>query len=95
VSKEIEYMRDVTMRLMLALAATFALASLPTPAEAQRYIYETQYCVRAYDGATDCSYFTLQQCLAAVSATGGDCAVNPRYSGEPAPRYRKSPRPYR
>lgn len=88
-------MRDVTMRLTLTLAAAIALAALSTPASAQRYIYETQYCVRAYDGATDCSYYTLQQCRAAVSATGGDCAVNPRYIGEPAPRYRKAPRPYR
>ncbi|MGV3634462.1 MAG: DUF3551 domain-containing protein [Pseudorhodoplanes sp.] len=88
-------MRLVTMRLALALAAmVVALAALPPRADAQRYIYDTQYCVRAYDGATDCAYFTLQQCLAAVSATGGDCAVNPRYSGEPGPR-RKAPRPYR
>lgn len=88
-------MRDVTTRLTIALAATVALAVLPTPASAQRYVYDTQYCVRAYDGATDCSYFTLRQCLAAVSATGGDCALNPRYAGEPAPRYRRAPRPYR
>lgn len=88
-------MRDVTMRLTLALAATTALMALPTPADAQRYVYDTQYCVRAYDGATDCSYYTLQQCLVAVSATGGDCALNPRYAGEPAPRNRRAPRPAR
>jgi hypothetical protein len=88
-------MRHSTRGLMLAFAAMVALASLPKAAEAQRYIYDTQYCVRAYDGATDCSYFTLQQCLTAVSATGGDCAINPRYAGEPAPRYRKPPRAYR
>jgi hypothetical protein len=85
-------MRHVTTRLTLALAAMVALAALPTRADAQRYIYDTQYCVRAYDGATDCSYFTLQQCLVAVSATGGDCALNPRYAGEPR---RRAPRPYR
>ncbi len=88
-------MRDVTMRLTLALAATTALMALPTPADAQRYVYDTQYCVRAYDGATDCSYYTLQQCLVAVSATGGDCALNPRYAGEPAARNRRAPRPAR
>lgn len=87
-------MRRVTMHLTLVLAATLVLVALPTRADAQRYIYETQYCVRAYDGATDCAYFTLQQCLAAVSATGGDCAVNPRYSGQPGPRP-KATRPYR
>jgi len=88
-------MRDMMMRLTLGFAATIALASVSTSANAQRYIYETQYCLRAYDGQTDCSYFTLQQCLTAVSATGGDCAVNPRYMGEPAPRYRRAPRPPR
>jgi hypothetical protein len=86
-------MRHVMTRPMLALAAAAAIAALPTGAEAQRYIYDTKYCVRAYDGDMDCSYFTLQQCLTAVSATGGDCAVNPRYV--PEPRYRKPPRPYR
>jgi hypothetical protein len=82
-------------RLTLALAATLVFTASPTPADAQRYVYETQYCVRSYDGDTDCSYFTLQQCLVAVSATGGDCAVNPRYMGEPRPRPRRAPRPYR
>jgi hypothetical protein len=95
VTREIEDMRHGTTRLTLAVAAMIALAALPTSANAQRYVYDTQYCVRAYDGATDCSYYTLQQCLAAVSATGGDCALNPRYAGEPAPRYRKAPRVYR
>lgn len=88
-------MRHSTKRLMLSFAALVALATLPTSADARNYIYDTRYCVRAFDGATDCSYFTLQQCLTAVSATGGDCAVNPRYAGEPAPRYRKPPRAYR
>lgn len=87
-------MQDMVTRSALALAATIMAAASPTPADAQRYIYETQYCVRAYDGDTDCSYFTLRQCLAAVSATGGDCAVNPRYVSE-RPRARRAPRAYR
>lgn len=84
------------MRTMTALAcAALALIALTAPASeaaAQNYIYSTQYCSRAYDGGMDCSYFTLPQCLAAVSATGGDCAVNPRYAGEQAPRHRRAPR---
>ncbi len=84
-------MRHVTICMTLAVSAMLAASS--APASAQRYIYETQYCVRAFDGATDCSYYTLQQCLTAVSATGGDCAINPRYSGEPPQR--RKPRNYR
>jgi hypothetical protein len=78
----------ITTATGFAALSLIALAVPATKASAQNYIYSTQYCSRAYDGAMDCAYFTLQQCLAAVSATGGDCAVNPRYAGEPAPRYR-------
>ena len=88
-------MRDLTMRLTFAAAALIALAVPTTDAAAQSYVYATKYCAREYDGATNCAYFTLQQCLWAVSATGGDCAVNPRYVGEPDPRYRRPPRGYR
>jgi hypothetical protein len=62
---------------------------ISAPAAAQSYIYHTKYCAREYDGATDCSYYTLWQCRMAVSATGGDCAVNPRFVGDPPPRHRK------
>jgi hypothetical protein len=78
----------------VAAGLTFAVAALIVPAKpavAQSYVYATQYCARAYDGAMECAYFTLPQCLAAVSATGGDCALNPFYAGEPAPR-RRPPR---
>jgi hypothetical protein len=87
-------MRQVTAYLTLVVATASAFVALPTRAEAQRYVYDTQYCVRTYDGATECAYYTLRQCLAAASATGGDCAVNPRYSGQPEPRP-KAMRPYR
>jgi hypothetical protein len=85
-------MRHITTGLVLTAAALTALVVPTPPADARSYVYSTQYCARDYDGAMDCSYFTLGQCRAAVSATGGDCAVNPRYSGEPAPRYRRAPR---
>ncbi len=85
-------MRHLTTGLALAATATFTLFVPAPTAAARSYVYVTEYCARAYDGAMDCSYFTLRQCLDAVSATGGDCGVNPRYSGEPAPRYRRAPR---
>lgn len=85
-------MRMLISGLALAASVAASYALLGAAAHAQSYVYTTQYCSRAYDGATDCAYYTLKQCLAAVSATGGDCAVNPRYSGEPAPRSRRAPR---
>jgi hypothetical protein len=85
-------MRHVTTGLVLAATALIVLIVPATTAAARSYVYATEYCARDYDGAMDCSYFTLRQCRAAVSATGGDCAVNPRYSGGQAPRYRRAPR---
>jgi predicted carbohydrate-binding protein with CBM5 and CBM33 domain len=82
----------MTTGLLLAATALIALIVPATTAAARSYGYATEYCARDYDGAMDCSYFTLRQCRQAVSATGGDCAVNPRYSGGPAPRYRRAPR---
>ncbi|MGD9924861.1 MAG: DUF3551 domain-containing protein [Pseudorhodoplanes sp.] len=76
------------MRTIPGLALAIGVLILPaSPAAAQRYTYDIQYCSRI-DGAMECAYFTLRQCLAAVSATGGDCAVNPRFSGDPVPRRR-------
>jgi hypothetical protein len=82
----------VTMGLALAATASIALFVPGNTAAARSHIV-TEYCARDYDGAMDCSYFTLRQCLEAVSATGGDCALNPFYYGQPAPRYRRGSRP--
>lgn len=83
--------KDVRNRWIVAAALMLVVGPLTaavTPAVAQRYVHHTPYCVRAYDGAMECAYYTLQQCLAAMSATGGDCAVNPRYTGDPVQRVR-------
>lgn len=78
--------------LILALAIT-----IPSNAEAQRRSggYPAQYCLRAYDGAMECFYFDLQQCLAAARGTGGDCAINPRFAGYPDPAASRWKRTYR
>ena len=34
-------------------------------------------------GTMDCTYWTLQQCLASASGAGGTCRENPRYHGDP------------
>jgi len=67
-------------------------AGAVTEAQAQRGP-APKYCVRTYDGQMECAFFTLQQCLAAVSATGGDCAINPRFAGYP-PAGPSQPRRY-
>jgi hypothetical protein len=85
-------MRIVVPGVIFALTVMGAAAVPLSGAAAQSYIYYTPWCVRAYDGATDCSYFTLLQCRQAVSATGGDCAVNPRFVGEPPRRPGKARR---
>lgn len=82
--------------------ATFAglvfalLVTAPSAAQAQgrNGAYPPKYCVRAYDGDMECAYFDLQQCLAAVRGTGGDCAINPRFVGYPpdpgGPRWKRT-----
>jgi hypothetical protein len=47
-------------------------------------------------GGTNCGFYTLGQCRAAVSGIGGFCRPSPyaRYGGEPVPR-RKLRRQYR
>ncbi len=84
-------------------AATFAglvlalLVTAQSAAHAQgRYGgYPPKYCVRAYDGDMECFYFDLQQCRAAASSTGGDCAINPRFVGYPDPKAPRWKRAYR
>lgn len=51
--------------------------------QAQRY---SPYCAQFSDGSgMDCSYPSLQSCLAAVNGVGGICAVNPRSPNQPPP----------
>lgn len=84
-------------RAVLAIAALTLLAGELSQAQAQgRYGgYAPKYCVRAYDGAMNCAYFNREECLKAVSATGGDCAINPRFQGYPDPRAPRWKRTYR
>ena len=57
-AEEFDAMRTMTA-LAFAAPALIALTAPASEAAAQSYIYSTQYCSRAYDGAMDCSYFTL------------------------------------
>lgn len=63
------------------LAGFVAIAT--EPALAQRY---SPYCAQFSDGSgMDCSYPSLQSCLASVNGVGGVCLVNPRSPGQPPP----------
>lgn len=87
-------MRKTIARAAFAASVLILLSAVHSGAQAQgRYGgYPPKYCVRAYDGASECFYFDLQQCLAAVRGTGGDCAINPRFAGYPnsaGPRWKR------
>ncbi len=77
------------MRLALAFAALLTLAMLDaaTPAAAQG-AWCAQYSGKG-GGATNCGFYTYEQCRWAVSGVGGFCSPSPyaAYPGErPAPR---------
>jgi uncharacterized protein DUF3551 len=63
-------MRNATL-LALALAATATTTTLPTPADAGAW------CAMYRRGSENCSYATLEQCLATVRGLPADCQPNP------------------
>lgn len=70
--------------ILFVLCAAALLATSGT-AEAQR-TGRSPYCaILSGDGGMDCSYPTLQSCLATVSGVGGACNPNPRGPGGAAP----------
>jgi hypothetical protein len=79
---------------LFALAAIGAVMASAGEAQAG-YGSRVQWCVRAYDGADDCSYLTFEQCKTAVWGTGGSCVINPRYVAYPDRPYRKTRKVYR
>lgn len=87
--------RTLTRGFMLAgVVVAGTIAGAMTEAKAQ-YRPAPKYCARTYDGQMECAFFTLQQCQAAMSATGGDCAINPRFAGyPPSGPYQPQPRRY-
>lgn len=65
--------------VLAAAVATVAIGLAGTTRDANAADYP--YCAIAggRDAYENCGYFTLRQCLAAVSGVGGHCAPNPRY----------------
>ena len=91
-------MQHSAMRLALACGALVTLGMLDaaTPAAAQG-----GWCAQysgSHGGATNCGFYTLDQCRMAVSGVGGQCSPSPyaRSYGhqEPAPRRLRRQSPY-
>jgi hypothetical protein len=64
-------MRQFFVTGMIAAAALFATfaADAVSPAQAQ----QIRYCAQYDFSTTNCGFYTMSQCLAAVSGTGGFC----------------------
>lgn len=81
---------------LAAVAAAFALDAVPNTAQAYPvYPWCANYGGRG--GATNCGFSTFQQCMQAVSGTGGMCTQNtfygaPGYGGTPVVPQRRARR---
>jgi hypothetical protein len=67
-------------KTLLAVAVSFA-ALAATPASAFFFAtYNAPWCaITAFDGGSDCAYYTLRQCEQTISGIGGLCEPNLRY----------------
>lgn len=72
---------------MIRAIVTIGLILFAAGADDARAEIEYPYCVvpGRFNGGT-CSYSTLEQCQATVSASAGFCAPNPHYVGPATPR---------
>lgn len=78
-----------TTAALAMLAGTIALADA---ASAQPIVGRARWCVNLITagGTLDCSYHSLEQCMASAAGVSNQCSLNPWYAGppEPAPRRR-------
>lgn len=82
----------IGLRAALAVVATVTLGTLgATPAAAQG-----AWCANysGKSGATNCGFYTFEQCRWAISGVGGHCSPSPYVVEHPVPR-RKVRRIYR
>jgi Protein of unknown function (DUF3551) len=64
------------------IVALAALGCLVAPGSEAR---AAAFCAYYFDGATNCGFYTFQQCLADVHGVGGSCYQNPGYGYGAAP----------
>ena len=77
--------------LALGVVVTLGALAATTPAGAQG-AWCAQY--SGMDGGTNCGFYTIQQCQAAISGVGGFCSPSPYISRNPAPRRKARRRTY-
>ena len=53
-----------------------ALAALTLVFATGKYADAAAWCAHYQDSGTNCGFYTLQQCQAAISGVGGYCAIN-------------------
>ena len=75
-----------------ALATLAGTIALTDAASAQPVNGRGRWCQTfvMYGGTLDCSYHSLEQCMASAAGVSNQCSLNPWYAGppEPAPRRR-------
>jgi hypothetical protein len=72
------------MRIIFATLLLLATGAAFDSAKADPYPWCAHYSGNGGNG-TNCYFFTLEQCRAAVSGVGGSCGHNPFYSGPDRP----------
>jgi hypothetical protein len=76
--------QERAMRLILVgLAAVMAVLAADIESAAAQNTTRP-YCMRGGTfgpGSWDCSYYSMQQCLASASGLNGTCSENPNYQG--------------
>jgi hypothetical protein len=94
--------RDPRRRLAIKVAMTLGVLSGAalldahgTAALAQRQLAPWCAAMGGRDGGWDCSYYSLEQCLATARGLGGYCSPNPRVAFDPYQQPRRVRRQYR
>jgi hypothetical protein len=78
----------------LIIAALLLAAFEQRPAQARWGWPQGPWCAYIGHGATDCGYYSFEQCRATVFGVGGFCARNPNFIGPPRPRVYRPRRAY-
>jgi hypothetical protein len=81
-----------TVSLLGVLVVTAAISTISTPAHA-----DGPWCAfynGRFGGATNCGFYTYEQCLATISGVGGSCEPNTMYVPPPARHRRYRAYPY-
>jgi hypothetical protein len=69
--------QEIIMRI-LALAGVFGLAFVANAqiaTQAEAFPVGPRYCAQYKGGAENCGFYSVRQCLAAISGNGGICTV--------------------